>query len=544
LNSAEQEKVLAFEGDRDAGLMISSEAIEVTGESIAANVGRGAGAFSIGAVLNMVAQFALVPVAMYGWNPTAWGEWNVLMAIVTPLAMSDLGMQSFIVNEMCIAYSQSGPRKLLRTLNSSLVILVPIVLILLGILTVTLPFARLGFLLGFTSIGGLGLAISVLLLAFDPLVRVPVGAISGIYRATGRLPRGVMFDNLRIGLQLLATLAVIWTGAGFLSVAAVRALVVILVSMLLLVDLRKVYPWLKLTRALGDWRQGQAMIVPGLFFLMMPIANWVGNEFILIILQHGLGGIAVSEFATHRTATNCGRMISSVVVLAAWPELTVLYSRGDQVRLLRAHRMLVKWSLWLVSAVTLCVVLLLPSIYREWTHNRLTIEPLTLGLLSARVAVWGFWNGSMTLLLAINRQRSVAFALVGAALIGGLLAIPLVEHMGVAGAALAVLIGDVCVPAWLIPLYACRETGDKYTEFIADTCILPVVSGTAAVLLVFVCQRYYSTAFFAVPLGGMLGLVVTYLFSARQERKMAVRLARQVVVTLASMFQRADKRPN
>jgi O-antigen/teichoic acid export membrane protein len=518
--------------------MISSEAIEVTGESIAANVGRGAGAFSIGAVLNMVAQFALVPVAMYGWNPTAWGEWNVLIAIVTPLAMSDLGMQSFIVNEMCIAYSQNGPRNLLRTLNSALTILVPMVLIVFGILTVTLPFSHLGNFLGLTSIGGLALAIALLLLALDPLVRVPLGAIGGIYRATGRLARGVMFDNLRVGLQLLMTMAVVSTGASFFSVALVRALVVILVSALMLVDLRKVYPWLKLARALGEWRQGQTMIVPGLFFLTIPIANWVGNEFILVILQHGLGGIAVSQFATHRTAVNCGRMISNIMVLAAWPELTTLYSRGDHVRLLQAHRLLVKWSFWLVFGVTLCVTLSLPSIYPIWTQNRLTIEPVTLALLSGRVILWGFWNGSMTLLLAINRQRTVAFALVAAAVIEGLLAIPLVGKMGVAGAALAMLIGDVCAPAWLIPLHACRESGDTFAEFVAETSMPSVVSGAAATLLVVVCWRYCPVPFVGVPVGGAVGLLVTYLFLTHQERKMAVKLVRHVVVTSASMFQK------
>src|SRR5207253_65160 len=64
---------------------------------------------------------------------------------------------------------------------------------------------------------------------------------------------------------------------------------------------------------------------------------------------------------------------------------------------------------------------------------------------------------------------SVAIVLFCAAIVTSVLSIWLIPIMGMSGAALAQLIGDVSLSAWLIPLLATREIGDRFTRFLSET---------------------------------------------------------------------------
>ena len=77
----------------------------------------------------------------------------------------------------------------------------------------------------------------------------------------------------------------------------------------------------------------------------------------------------------------------------------------------------------------------------------------------------------MTMLCAINKQKAVAGVLLAAATLTSGLSIWLIPRMGISGAALAQLIGDLSISAWLIPLIASRETSDKFAQFFGSTAI-------------------------------------------------------------------------
>jgi hypothetical protein len=109
-----------------------------------------------------------------------------------------------------------------------------------------------------------------------------------------------------------------------------------------------------------------------------------------------------------------------------------------------------------------CLLGLLPFIgwiYPGWTAGKLSLDWITLGLLIARMVAWSCWNASMTVLLATNRHRAAAFTLLGGAAVTCALALVLVPWLGIRGAALAALLGDLAVPAWFIPRLAGRATG-------------------------------------------------------------------------------------
>ena len=93
----------------------------------------------------------------------------------------------------------------------------------------------------------------------------------------------------------------------------------------------------------------------------------------------------------------------------------------------------------------------------------------------------------MVLLCAINRQKWVAVALIGAGILTSTFSLLLVPKIGISGAALAQLAGDVCVAAWVIPWLATKETHDQFGSFLSQTfkalitgILTPVVIGLLA----------------------------------------------------------------
>jgi O-antigen/teichoic acid export membrane protein len=209
------------------------------------------------------------------------------------------------------------------------------------------------------------------------------------------------------------------------------------------------------------------MIGPGLFFIMIPLADYISNQFTLMVLQRSLNGGEVSRLATHRTVVNLAVMVSGLLTTAVWPELTALHARSEAEQLRKAHRSLARMNMWLVGAVAFGLLPFIPLIYPSWTAGRLSIDGWTLGFLMMRMLLWGVWSASMSMLCAINQQKPVAGVLLGAAALTSLLSVWLIPRIGISGAALAQLLGDLSVSAWLIPLLAAREINDDFRGFLA-----------------------------------------------------------------------------
>src|SRR5712692_3861133 len=100
-------------------------------------IARGMGALSLGALVTMLGQLIIVPVAIRGWGENQYGEWVVLTGLVSVLRLTDLGLQTFVVNRMTEASARENPDELQRILSSALRVQWPLTglfLVVLGVL--------------------------------------------------------------------------------------------------------------------------------------------------------------------------------------------------------------------------------------------------------------------------------------------------------------------------------------------------------------------------------------------------------------------------
>ena len=505
----ETEAVLSDAVEADS--LVHSEAPSSIYSGFVDRVTKSFGALSAGAVVNVFAQIAVVPVALYAWGKFRYGEWLLLTGLVQLLKVTDLGLQTFVVNRLCASYARGDREDLERSLHSALRVQLPLALtVLAGVAAImlALPVERI---LGLHTIAGRSLFSVGVLLSTELLIGVPMGVVAGVYRATGYLARSALIGAVQQFAIVVMTLLLVGNHASFPPVAAGRVAIAVVASIWIVHDLRRLHPWLEIWSDAGSWHEGLSMLVPGLFFLLIPVADYLSTQFTLAVTQRFLGGGEVARLATHRTVANLGSMVSALLTIAVWPELTALHALEQRNPLARVHRTLAKLNLWLVSAVLFGALPFLPLIYPVWTDKKLTLDVWTLGFLVVRMMFWSIWNASSTVLLATNRHRGVALILLGEALLTGALAVILVPRLGIKGAALAALIADVAISAWLIPRLALQEIGDSVNGFLAT-----IASAMAAVVIPvavgLVGWRLLPSTFLryglVMPVSGLLGVAM------------------------------------
>ncbi len=446
---------------------------------------KGAGALSLTSVVNIVSQIVFVPVALSIWGTDAYGEWLVLTGLITFLSFTDLGIQTYVVNCMCSNYVRNEREELQRRLHSALRLQVPLAVGVLAAVAMAFALFPIKSLLGLRTVSSSTIFLTVLLLAGELLIGVPMGVVGGVYRATGYLPRGAILGTIRQAAIFGVTLGLLALSRNFAVIAAGRFVVSLLIMTAILVDLHRLHPWLKMYPSSGSWAEGVRMVGPGLLFVAIPMLQYASLQGILTLLQRSHAGSDVSWFSTHRTVVNFAVMVSGLLTVAVTPEFTSLYALDSRRSLLVLYRSVQRVNLWLVAAVLMGMLPFLPYVYPRWTAGRLQLDWILLAILISRTVAWAWWNTGVIFLASINRVRPIVIALAISTGITMLAAGLLVPRWGVDGAAAAWISGDLLSTAWLVPRAVSRQIGVSASSELKAfrVALFPVLSSVAFGLL-------------------------------------------------------------
>jgi O-antigen/teichoic acid export membrane protein len=422
---------------------------------------------ALGAVASIGTQLIMVPAAIAAWGAPHYGEWVVISGAVTVFQLADVGLQTYVINSVCASYARGDLAGFEETIRDALAVQVRIVIALLALLSCFLWLAPVNGWLRLHTVDRFTAAVVLGLLSCDLLLSIPLGVVAGIYRATGRLVRnGMMGVIQRTGLLLIAV-ALLHLHKSFLWIATARLCVTLSGAIWLRFDLPRLYPWLKIRIAGADLRRGFRMLLPGALFLLVPAADYATNQISLMIAQRQLSGVEVAILSTHRTIFNSAQMASNFLLLAVWPELTMIYARDDKDKMRRLLSLLTRINCF---AVLLTVAGLLTAgqwLYPMWTRKSLHFDSGLAGLLAVETLCWGYWSVSSMVLMSVNRPGFVAKSAAWNGAIAVALAFALIPRVGIRGAAMASLIADLAVSVWFIPRCASTLAGTTYGDFLA-----------------------------------------------------------------------------
>ncbi|MDB4985580.1 MAG: hypothetical protein JWN04_758 [Myxococcaceae bacterium] len=454
----------------------------------------------LGTAVGIGGQLLSVPVFLRSWGESVYGDWLTLSALAAYLALTDAGMQLYVVNRLTAEEVREQTDGFLKTLHSALLLyLTASCIAITGLLGVVylLPWK-----VWFTgrAIAAEIVRPTVLLLGAGVIAAVWCGFAASLHRAHGRAHRTTAIGVVTRTASLVATISALLFGLNILELAALQLCVPVLCLIWSVFDYRRLYrrPILSLKHA--EWRVARSMIAPSGLFALVSMANGIVIQGSILVVSSMLGPLAVTTFATSRTLANTVRQGVALLHSVAWPEFTRLQARGADTALSSAHRLLVKLSavsaLWVVCSLWFN----LHEIFQIWTGKQSSFNQPLLRLLLIHALLQTPWWTSAVLLTATNHHRRLAYLFVAQGILTLAVTPVAVHFLGVTGIGAAALLIDIPVFAYLVPAWSQEMLGEERARYFPDIYGGLAVILSAMLVITWLLNMVTPAGFVAVPI--------------------------------------------
>jgi O-antigen/teichoic acid export membrane protein len=473
-------------------------------------------------------QLAIVPILLTHWGNQLYGEWQILAAAVTYIALLDFGMQTYVVNRMNQAYSLERMREFTRILHSALWFTLSVSFAAILIILPVMIFAPLGtwFHLQVTSRGAASLIAAFL--AFQSCCSLPAGVMAGIYRAVGEYAREVSIANGYRVSVLVLTAAIALSGGGLVLVAVMQAVALVAVTLFQYQDLRRRHPDIYIGISERDLKLAWSFVGPSSLFLLMQVSLALAFQGGTLLTGAIMGAASVAIFVTLRTLVNAISQATGAFSGTLWPEFTSLEARGDYETLRAAHRLASKFLLAFTCSAAVFLHFTARDVVAWWTNSRIVYDPRLMDAFLLLQITEGWYIISQMLLVSSNRHQTIAFCRVLSGALGFALGYFLGRRMGAAGVVLGFLLADLMTCGWFIPWSACRMLGQGFSRFANEV----LLRGLLLLAALYGLTYFLSTTFsvrpgpdrlllFGPALGvSTLALAYTLYFNARERSRL------------------------
>lgn len=443
-----------------------------TASSVHGRLIRGLGASALGPLVTVVIQFVSVPVFLYFWGAKLYGEWLILSAIPSYLALSDVGFGSVAANDMTMNVAAGKREAALDTFQSAWVLITVVSVTLLALVAVAVWFVPWQLWMKLSVISDPGAALIMVIFSAYSLTSLQNGLIDSAFRCDGNFAFGTTCSNvLRLSEAAIAMIPVALGGRPF-HVAATYLFVRIIGSAVLLLILRRKSPWIRYGTTHANLASIRRLASPAFAFMAFPIGNAISLQGLTVLVGVVLGPVAVVGFSTMRTLSRVGFQVLAVIARALWPELSTAFGAGNISLARNLHRRACQVAFGLSLSCSVVLAVIGPRIYGGWTRHAVGFDPLTSGLLLLVILANSFWGTSSVVPMASNQHEKIAVGfLIGTSLSIGL-AWMLLKPFGTAGAAIALLVID-CSMVWLVLRVALRQLSDTAGQFARSMLTMP-----------------------------------------------------------------------
>jgi O-antigen/teichoic acid export membrane protein len=429
---------------------------------------KGTLANALGQGLNIVGQLAQVPILLSSWGTQMYGEWLALSAMVAYLSTLDLGMQTYVVNRLNQCHARKQIAEYTRVLHTGLVLNTAIPF---GGFLLLLPVIFLSPLNGWLQLRATDAHTAAWVaaaLSLQMVYAIGYGIIFGIYRSIGEYARGQMMSNLRYLLNIAGTIIVAAAGGRLLALAATQLALIVLTSIVVYLDLRRLHPEIRIGFSQAEWRLGVEFFWPSLTFLAIQVVAALGLHGSTLLVSGMFGAAALVIFATLRTLSNMVKQAAATVQLALWPEFTALDALSEVGPLRRLH--LLGTKIMMTVAVCASVFLMTSGdrLVEFWTRGRVPYDETLMLAFCFLACSQSHSFCSSVLMSASNRQTTLfwfsSFGTV-AGLIAGFVA---AQWYGLEGFVYGMAAADAVICAFGLPMRVCRIIGESRVRFFSE----------------------------------------------------------------------------
>jgi O-antigen/teichoic acid export membrane protein len=432
--------------------------------TIRERIGRALGAGAFGQAVTILVQLVSVPLFLQYWGIERYGEWLILAAIPSYLALSDLGFGSAAANEMTMAAGAGDHERVVATYQSTCALLGVIVILLLLLVPPIALIASQSPGLGIRAISHADVFWVVVLLGSGVAASLAGGIISAVYRCEGRYATGAVYTNLLRLAEFAVTAAALAAGCKAVGLAAAIVCARCLGMATIYGCALRFAPWSRVSLRHARRARVRALAGPALSFMAFPVGNAINQQGFSLLIGTQLGSAPLVVFSTMRTVSRVASQAMNLINSAVWPELSRAFGRQDVTTARDLHRRAVQASVVLAIGALGALSVAGSDLLRIWTHGKVVLDNAAYPFLLAAMAVNAVWFTSSVVPASVNRHQRMALVYVAFSCMGLLLAILLARGYGLAGAAAATLIIELGMASFVLP-NSLALTEDRFADF-------------------------------------------------------------------------------
>ena len=405
---------------------------------------KASGASAFGQIINIVNQLILVPVYLKFWGPGLYGEWLILSAAPSVIAMAgDLGFGTVAANEMNLCVAKHNRLGALKAFQNTWIVITSFSIVFFAIVLAAVSFLPINDYLNVRTITEFDSKIILLLFIVNILVIQQNGLLLGALRSEGNYVIGMTIGNFsRIAELSLIILALAFLNANPVYIVCITLSVSILASIVYRLVLFKRSRWIHYGVRHFSLSMIKEQLPLAFSFLSFPITQAFSIQGAVIIVGSILGPAAVVIFSTTRTFMNVIKQVVSTINASIWPELTTAYGQENYDKFRKIFITSVQVLAVTLISFNVFVLLLGKPLFLFWTKNRIEVSDTFFYSFAMITSISAIWNLFGIVQGATNQAKKYAFYnLVSISILIGSV-IVLSKMMGMNGILIAMLLSE------------------------------------------------------------------------------------------------------
>lgn len=416
---------------------------------VQARLMRGFAAQGFAQVVNLFLQLFSVPMFLYFWGKTLYGEWILLSTIPGYFAISDLSFGSAAGNEMTMLVARGDRKRALQVFQSAWVMVTAVSLLFMAAAVVILPFVSIERGLKLVGVSHQeAVAVCIVLIA-QMILAQQGGLLEPGWRCEGNYATNTMVMNLLRLTEFFVTVGALLLHGRMLTVA-VAALVTRFVGYVVIwIYLKHKTPWLEL-----GWRHARLevvkpLVIPALSFNAFPLGWALSLQGMVLVVGAFFGPVAVVIFSTTRTLTRLIWQLLNTITNTIWVELSAAFGAGDLNLARNLHRRACQVGLWGALAISACLVVVGPAFHHFWTRGRTAFNIELFHLLLVDIVLCSLWSISYVVPMSVNKHQGLAAVFLTANGLALGFAILFARLMGLPGVAVGLICSELIMIAYV-----------------------------------------------------------------------------------------------
>ena len=414
-------------------------------------------------IITIFYQIIAIPIFIYYWGASKYGEWLILTTVLAYLAMSDIGFTTIASNDLAMQAGKDNKNDSIAIFQSTWILIsfISIILLLITPLFWILPFEDY---LNVHSINHKEVALVLFLLVLTVVASLQLGLINAGFNADGNNHFSVWMGNISKIFEIALVIVGLNFGANQVFIAALILISRLLSFLLSYCKLRKTSPWIVLGISYVKLSIFKKMLPKSIFFMAFPIGNAIKNQGLLTVVSILLGPIAVVGFSAVRTLSNTIYQCRGVIMNSIQSEISRYYGVNNLFQVKNIHRNASQVGLWVSIFCVLFLLIFGQKFINLWTLGKVSIDNNFFYLMLLAVFLNSVWVGSSVISIAINKIKRISIYYLISSIASILLSYFFVIFFGLIGVPVSLIFVDFIMIIFVIK-FTLILLNDNFKEF-------------------------------------------------------------------------------